>query len=483
MEIISELETEFKSEVAFDYEFDYVIIGSGPGGQNSAIQAANAGKTVAIIDKEINVGGHCVYYGTIPSKTLREAALAINKLKKFCNLFDFKMREDLEVQTLLSRLDNVLSAHNELIRKQLHKNNIEIFHGRASFIDRNHIQIYKMDGSKIVLRAKFIVIASGSSPRVPEDIYVDHEHILDSDSILNLIYIPQSLLILGSGVIACEYASTFALLGTKVTILEKYDRPLSFMDKELTDIYIEELESYGGEFRGNSVYKSVVWDGVSEVKIEIESNDEHKIRETLSAQKVLFALGRVANLDKLKLQNINIEITDRNLIKVDDNYKTNIDNIYAVGDVIGFPALASTSMEQGRLAVSHSLGLYIAKKFKDLPIGIYAIPELASIGLTEEQANSNYQKIYIGRAFFDEVARAQISGINAGLLKIITDEELNILGVHIIGEDASNLIHIGEMAILNNNKATIFIENIMNFPTMAEAYRIATLDLLSNFKR
>lgn len=480
--MLAENESKIEFECEFDYEFDYVVIGSGPGGQNSAIQAANAGKSVAIIDKEINVGGHCVYYGTIPSKTLREAALAINKLKNFSKLFDFKMREDLEVQTLLSRLDDVLSSHNELIKKQFAKNNIEVFHGRASFIDKNHIQLYKIDGSKLVLKAKYIVIASGSSPRVPNDMYVDHEHILDSDSILNLIYIPQSLLILGSGVIACEYASTFALLGTKVTILEKFDRPLAFMDKELTDIYVQELQSYGGEFRGNSIYKSVEWDGVSEVKIEIESNDEHKTRETLSAQKVLFALGRVANLDKLKLQNVNIEITDRNLIKVDENYKTNIDNIYAVGDVIGFPALASTSMEQGRLAVSHSLGIKIEKKFKELPIGIYAIPELASIGLTEEQASLDYDKIYVGRAFFSEVARAQISGINSGILKIITDIELNILGVHIIGEDASNLIHIGEMAILNNNKATIFIENIMNFPTMAEAYRIATLDLISKIK-
>lgn len=457
--------------------YDYVVIGSGPGGQNAAIQAANAGKKVALVEKEQKVGGHCVYNGTIPSKTLREAAIAIFKMKKYANVFDFKVREDTEVKSLLTRLDEVLSSHNTLISGQLSISNIDLYHGKASFIDKNHIEVYNLDGSKLVLKANYVIISTGSSPRVPTDMFVDHEHILDSDSILNLLYIPQSMIILGGGVIACEYASTFVLLGTKVTILDRLDRPLSFMDKELTDRFVAEFENFGGTYYGNKKYTSVIWDGVSEVKIELENG------EILSAEKVLFALGRVANIEKLKLQNIGLEISDRNLIIVDSNYKTNIDNIYAVGDVIGFPALASTSMEQGRLAIMHSLGNNVARSFNNsfnnLPFGIYAVPELSSIGLTEEASMQKYGKIYVGRADFKEIARAQISGMNNGMLKIITDLELNIIGVHIIGGYATELIHMAEMAINNNNKVTVFLENIMNFPTMAEAYRIATLNILS----
>ena len=477
-----------KHENKFEYDYDYVVIGSGPGGQNAAIQAANAGKKVALIEKEQKVGGHCVYNGTIPSKTLREAAIAVFKMKKYSNVFDFKIREETEVQSLLTRLDEVLSSHNTLISNQIANSNIDLYHGKASFIDKNHIEIYNLDGSKIVLSTNYVIISTGSSPRVPTDMFVDHEHILDSDSILNLLYIPQSMVVLGGGVIACEYASTFALLGTKVTILDRLERPLAFMDKELTDRYVEEFETFGGRYYGNQKYKSVIWDGVSEVKIELENG------ETLNAEKVLFALGRLANIDKLKLHNVGIEINDRNLIVVDTNYKTNIDNIYAVGDVIGFPALASTSMEQGRLAIMHTLELDSANStdatnsinssknsFNNLPFGIYAVPELASIGLSEEEAIQKYGQVYVGRADFREVARAQISGMNNGLLKIITDVELNIIGVHIVGGYATELIHMAEMAINHNCKVNVFLENIMNFPTMAEAYRIATLNIISKY--
>lgn len=453
--------------------YDYVVIGSGPGGQKAAIQAAKNGKKVVIVEKEIKVGGYCVYKGTIPSKTFREAAIAIYRMQKYGNIFDFKMREDLEVQSLLARLDSVLEAHHTFISEQLENNNITIIHGRATFIDANTIEVYKIDGSKEILKTEFVIIATGSSPRVPTDMFVDHEHILDSDSILNLIYLPQSLVILGAGVIACEYASTFALLGTKVTILDRAERPLMFMDKELTDKYISEFESFGGTFKGNSKYKSVVWDGISKVVIELDNG------ELIESEKVLFALGRVANLKKLKLENAGLEINERGNISVNPNYQTKVDNIYAVGDVIGFPALASTSMEQGRLAVRHSLGMFSGKEFTNLPIGIYAVPEISSIGLNEEEALKKYEKIYVGRADFNEIARAQISGMTHGMLKLIADEELNLLGVHIIGENASDLIHVGEMALLNQNKITIFLENIMNFPTMAESYRVAALNLIN----
>lgn len=456
-------------------KYDYVVIGSGPGGQNAAIHAANSGKKVAIIEKEQSIGGHCVYKGTIPSKTLREAATFIYKMKKFGNIFDFKVREDLEVFSLLSRLDEVFNSHNDLIKEQLINCKIDIFKGKASFIDKNKIEVYQINGEKIILNAQNIIIATGSSPRVPNDIEIDHEHILDSDSILNLIYIPQSLIVLGGGVIACEYASIFALLGAKVTIIDRFERPLPFMDKELTQTYIEEFKSFGGEFKGNSVYKKVYYDGVANVVVELENS------ETITANKLLFALGRTANVGKLKLENADIKLTDRGLIAVNEYYQTNVENIYAVGDVIGFPALASTSMEQGRLAVLHSLGKEIKSKIALLPIGIYAVPEMSSIGLTEDDAVTKFEKIYVGRAYYTEIARAQISGLGRGFVKLITDEELNLLGIHIIGDNAAELIHIGEIALLNKNKVTIFMENIMNFPTMAEAYRIATLNIIGQF--
>ncbi|MCX6145767.1 MAG: Si-specific NAD(P)(+) transhydrogenase [Candidatus Kapabacteria bacterium] len=454
-------------------DYDYVIIGSGPGGQKAAIQASKFGKKVVIIEKELKVGGHCVYKGTIPSKTFREAAIAIYRMKKYGNIFDFKLREDLEIQSLLTRLDSVLKAHFNFISEQLESNEIPVIHGRASFIDKNTIEVYKLDGSKEIITTEYVIISTGSSPRVPTDMYVDHEHILDSDSILNLIYLPQSLVILGAGVIACEYASAFALLGTKVTILDRAERPLTFMDKELTDRYVKEFESFGGTFKGNSKYKSVLFDGISKVKIELESG------ETIETEKVLFALGRVANLSKLKLENAGLEINDRNNLTVNKEYQTSVNNIYAVGDVIGFPSLASTSMEQGRLAVRNSLGMHSGHEFSNLPIGIYAVPEIACIGLNEEEAKAKYENIYVGRADFNEIARAQISGMTHGLLKLIADEELNLLGVHIIGENASDLIHVGELAILTNCKINIFLDNIMNFPTMAEAYRVAALNLLN----
>lgn len=460
-------------------KYDFIVIGSGPGGQKAAIQAAKAGKKVAIIERDGIPGGHCVYRGTIPSKTLREAALTISRLQRNAEIFEFKMREDLEVYNLMSRLYKVLESHNQLISGQLQQNGVHFIHGRASLINKNKISIAKLTGETLEIDSDYIVLAPGSRPRTPNDIDVDHEHILDSDSILNLVYIPQSMIVLGGGVIACEYATIFALLGTKVYMLDKANLPINFIDEEIVNRFLKTFTEYGGEFIGEETYEYVKWDGVSQVETKLKSG------RVIKTDKAFFALGRVANIEKLNLENAGVELVDNRYIKVDDNYKTTTDNIYAVGDVIGFPSLASSSMEQGRYAVRHALNLENGNTTKIFPYGIYAVPEIASIGLTEKEAIEKFgvNEVFVGKAEFEEVARAQIEGNTDGMLKIVADRYGFILGVQIIGEIATDLIHTAEIALLNGNTINIFLDNILNFPTMNEAYRIASLNLLNKLPK
>jgi len=458
-----------------DEEFDLIVIGSGPGGQKTAIQGANAGLKVALIDRERKVGGTCVHHGTIPSKTLREAALTITTLRRNADVFDFKLKDDMEVSTLMKRLDSVLGSYTDFISEYLASQGISYFHGRASISDANTVSLTTLKGSSSFLSAKYIVIATGSKPRTPPDIEVDHENILDSDSILSMIYLPRSLTVVGGGVIASEYASIFSLLGVKVTMFDRTPRPLMFMEPECTEKFLNHFTTNGGEYIGEAKYESIKWDSVSQVITKLDNGTE------ISSDKMLVAQGRIANTQGLGLQDLGIELGRNGTIPVDDNYQTSIEGLYAVGDVIGPPSLASVSMEQGRRAICHALGTDPGSKFELVPIGIYAVPELSSVGLSEEQAREKYgNDIIIGRASFDEVARGQIAGIKDGLLKMIADSKtLKILGVHVVAEGATDLIHVGEMAILNNNDVRVFLENVMNFPTLGEAYRIAALNIIT----
>lgn len=455
-----------------DETYDLIVIGSGPGGQKSAEEAAKAGLKVAIVERERSVGGTCVHLGTIPSKTLREAALTIATLKRNADVFDFKLKDDMEVSTLMRRLDSVLSSYTGFIATQLDDLGVTHYHGRASFIDEKTIQVATVKGEKIKLVTKNTVLATGSRPRTPPDIPVDHEHILDSDSILSLIYLPRSLTVIGAGVIAAEYASIFSLLGVKVTMIDRTPRPLMFMEPELTSKFLDHFTRNGGTYIGNVRAESVEWNG-SQVRIVLDSGQE------LLSDKTLIAQGRLANTESLNLDPLNIEFGRNGVIAVDENYKTSNSNIYAVGDVIGPPSLASVSMEQGRRAIESILGKEARNKIGLVPIGIYAVPELSSVGLSEEEAKEKYgSKVIIGRAQFAEVARGQIAGIQDGMLKMIADPDgKKLLGVHIVAEGATDLVHVGEMAILNNNDIDIFLENILNFPTLGEAYRIAALDI------
>jgi NAD(P) transhydrogenase len=291
-----------------------------------------------------------------------------------------------------------------------------------------------------------------------------------------MIYLPSSLTVLGGGVIACEYATIFSILGVDVTIVDTADRPLGFLDKELTDKFLESFRSQNGTYLGKEQIQSVEWDGISEVITTLESGT------VIKSQKMFVALGRLANVEILKPEVVGIQMSKRNHILVNENFQTEKSHIYAVGDVIGFPALASTSMEQGRRAVNHALKKDLGTPFENVPIGIYTIPEISCIGLREADAREKYGEIVVGYANFDEVARGQISAIEDGLLKVICTPAGQIIGVHIIGEGSTELVHVAQMAILGNLTIDTFITNVMNFPTLAEAYRVAAMNIQAQLK-
>ncbi|MCM8537428.1 MAG: Si-specific NAD(P)(+) transhydrogenase [Lentisphaeraceae bacterium] len=461
--------------MSFDY--DFIVIGSGPGGHNAAINASKNGQSVAIIEKEREIGGACVHQGTIPSKTLRETASNLSRFTKSANSFEFSLNENVQVESLMNRKVQVRKAHVKYMENQL--DDVDSFRGKGTFIDDHTIEIKDLKGNTKQISGKYIIIATGSRPRDPENIPTDHEHILDSDSILSMIYLPSSITVLGGGVISCEYATIFSVLGVKVTIIDTADRPLRFLDPQITDKFIESFENENGTYLGERKIESVEWDGVSEVITKLEGG------EVIKSQKMLVALGRLANVEILNPTKVGVTLTPRNQIIVNENYQTEVPHIYAVGDVIGFPALASTSMEQGRRAIAHALNLDMGTPFENVPMGIYTIPEISCIGLAESEAREKHGNgIIIGYANFDEVARGQISGISDGLLKIICAEDgQTILGVHIIGEGSTELIHVAQMAILGGLPLNTFIENVMNFPTLAEAYRVAAMDVAVNFAK
>jgi NAD(P) transhydrogenase len=458
-----------------DNSFDVVVIGSGPAGQKAAIQAVKAGRRVAMIEQEQGVGGMCVHRGTIPSKTLRESALSIWRLRRSAEMLDFKLREGVEVSSLMTRLDEVVKAHVAYMGAQLERNGIRRLHGRARFLSDRTLEVLSVDGARRRLDASLIFIATGSRPRTPPEIPIDHENVLDSDSILSMMYLPESLTVLGGGVIASEYASIFAHLGVRVTMIDRTDRPLKFMDSDLTSRFVKAFEQSGGRYLGGSNIAGVTWDGVSKVITRLGNG------EIVHSDKMLVALGREAAISGLDLAAAGLAPTPRGLLAVDENCRTVVPHIYAVGDVIGPPSLAATAMEQGRRAACHALGLPPGDSAEMIPIGIYTIPEMASVGLGEDDARARYNgaAVTVGRARFDEVARGQISGIQDGLLKLVADPRGEaLLGVHIVGEGATELIHVGQMALLAGARVEAFVENIFNFPTLAEAYRVAAFDLL-----
>lgn len=457
-----------------EQQYDMIVIGSGPAGQKAAIQAAKVGRNVALVERSRELGGSCVHRGTIPSKTLRENALRVKAMRQSAEIANFELPEEIELATLISRLGDVLDAHDEYMRRQVSRNNVELIHGRAKFVTPTQVAITDVRGNVSLLNSEHIVIATGSEPRAPDHIAIDHEHLFDSDSILSMLYLPTSLVVLGGGVIASEYASIFQALGVKVTMIDKYPRPLGFLDDDLTDTFIAGFEDMGGTWMGQSTVTNAYWDGEkSTVITELEDGTQ------ICSEKLLCAAGRVSNVKDLFIENAGLEVNDRGLINVDANLRTSVPSIYAAGDIIGPPSLASASMEQGRRATCNALNMPLGSMNTMIPSGIYSIPELSSIGLSEVQAREKYPQAIVGKARFDEIARGQISGIQNGLLKIVCDANgKKILGVMIVGEGATELIHIGQMAMISDSDIDVFVDNIFNFPTLAEAYRVAALSII-----
>jgi NAD(P) transhydrogenase len=453
--------------------YDLIVIGSGPAGQKAAVQAAKLGKSVVLLERDRVLGGACVHRGTIPSKTLRENALRVNNMRKNAKLFEFSLDEELEMATLFNRLDEVLAAHDSYMCRQIERNGIQRIHGHASFEDATHVRVMTVTGETFVLEGKDIIIATGSYPRQPPEIPIDHEHILDSDSILSMLYLPKSLTVLGGGVIASEYASIFQALGVKVTMIDRYPRPLGFLDADLTEAFVKSFEAMGGTWIGEAQGGRVYFDGVSDVVTEL--SDGRVIR----SQKLLCAAGRIANIKGLEIEKAGLSLDERGVIPVNAKLQTCVPHIYAAGDVVGPPSLASASMEQGRRASCNAAGLNVGELTDMMPVGIYGIPELSSVGLSEQQAVKQYGKVVTGKAPFAEIARGHISGNQDGMLKLVCDGDgRRLLGIQIIGEGATELIHIGQMALLNKSNVDIFVESIFNFPTLAEAYRVAALAVI-----
>ncbi|MBX2797710.1 MAG: Si-specific NAD(P)(+) transhydrogenase [Myxococcales bacterium] len=448
--------------------YDWVVIGAGPAGQKAAIQAAKAGGRVAVVERGRHVGGECVHRGTIPSKALRETAVQLRQARRSPIAVDLPAQTPLS--TLLGRVTSIVRSHVRVQNDQLERNGVELIHGRARFADPHTLQVQPPRGDALSVRAERFVVATGSVPRRPPEVPIDHEFVLDSDSILSQPYLPERLVVLGGGVIACEYATVFHELGVQVTVVDRASRPLGFMDADLSQVVVDALDQGASRYLPGRQVTSIERHAIDVVATLDDGT-------MLSADKVLVALGRVANVADLGLFELGVEATRRGQVKVDDAFRTAIPHILAVGDVIGFPALAATSMEQGRRAVRLALGMSVTDPGHACPVGIYTVPELASVGLTEAQALEAHGEIRVGTCDFSEVARGQISG-HSGLLKLLaTADGTRLLGVHVAGDSATELVHIGQLALLTQQRPSVFVDNTFNFPTMALAYRIAALAL------
>jgi NAD(P) transhydrogenase len=459
--------------------FDLIVIGSGPAGQRGAIQAAKHGKRVALIEKEAVFGGACIHTGTLPSKALRESIY---------NIFTFRLgsteltrtavRQKVSFKELSARKDKVVASENEMIAKAIRANGVSVYQGFGSFIDKNHIKVESSEGGELILEGKYFLIATGSRPVRPSHIPFDDETICDSDSILNLKEIPECLAVIGGGVIGCEYASMFAALGVEVHLVDKKNDILPFIDQEITEVLKKALISHGCKLYLGDEFVSIKrsTDGMVETTL--------KSGKIIKASNLLYAMGRGAQTHKLGLENVGVKPDDRGLIKVNKQFQTSCPNIYAVGDVIGFPSLASSSFEQGRLATCHAFEIHHDEFPETFPYGIYTIPEISSVGLTEEDLIAKKIDFEVGRAEYQETARGQIIADSGGLLKIcFCPKTHKIFGIHVIGNSASELVHLGQMVMTLGGDMHSLVKNIFNYPTLAEAYKIAAFNGLNKIKK
>jgi len=459
--------------------YDLLVIGSGPSGQRAAVSAVKKGKRVALVEMRDVVGGVCINTGTIPSKTMREAVLHLSGYN-YRSIYgmNYRVKEKITMSDLAFRVQHVIKTEIDVTDAQLSRNGVDVITGAASFEDPHHIRVVSSQGSN-VLEANNIVIAVGTKPADTSKVPINGRTIINSDQILNLQNLPKTLIVVGGGVIGVEYTCMFSALGVRVTLIEKRPKLLEFADQEIVEALSYHLRDSRVTMRLHEEVESVEELADGTVVANLES------KKRLSGDALLYAVGRQGNIDELKLQAAGIEADSRGRIPVDKDFRTKVPHIYAVGDVIGFPSLASVSMEQGRIAAERAFGETAVQSNPSFyPYGIYTIPEISFIGKTEEQLTEEDVPYEVGVAYYREIARGQIRGDTTGRLKLIFHRETKqILGVHIIGEGAAELVHIGQAVMVLNGTVDYFINTVFNYPTLAECYKAAAFNGVNRLAR
>ncbi len=461
------------------YTYDLLIIGAGPAGEAAAMSAAKSQMKVAVVDDRGMVGGNCTHKGTIPSKSLRQAVKQVIRFRERSLSRALGQTPSVTYPQILEAASKVIPKQVEMRSAFFSKNRIDVHEGLASFVNENEVKLARESGLTDSIQATNIIIATGSRPYHPDEINFDHHRVYDSDSILDMRHTPRTLIIYGAGVIGCEYASIFVGLGIKVDLINSRSSLLEFLDDEISDALSYHLRSSGVMIRHNEVYESC---DLSEQGVVLNLQSGKKIK----ADALLWCNGRTGNTDSLNLGNASLEANHRGQIKVDQQYRTAVPSIYAAGDVIGWPSLASASYDQGRsiIDVLNDAG---ARYIEDAPTGIYTLPEISSIGKTECELTNARVPYEVGRALFKDTARGQISGEDVGMLKLLFHADtLEILGIHCFGAEASEIIHIGQAIMSQKDEANTveyFVNTTFNYPTMAEAYRVAALNGLNRIHR
>jgi len=459
---------------------DLIVIGSGPAGRRAAVQAAKLGKSVLVIENRLRVGGVSVHTGTIPSKTLRETVLNLSGWRErgFYGLA-YRVKKDIEGRDLGARLNKTLDYECEVLEHQFARNGVNTMAGSARFLEPHVIEVAPPVGDPVKLKADKIVIAVGTKPYRPPNIPFDDKAVVDSDSLVAEPRVPRSLTVIGAGVIGLEYATIFSALDVPVTIVEPRPNFLEFIDREIIDEFVHELRKRGVTFRLGCKLDHVELDEAGWPIAILD--DQRRVRSEM----LLYAAGRVGATDSLGLETCGLEVDNRGRLTVDPvTFQTAVPHIYAAGDVIGFPALASTSMEQGRIAACHAFGTPLAPAPVFFPYGIYAVPEISTVGLTEEEVRAKGIPYEVGVARFRETSRGHIMGLQSGMMKMLFGlADKKLLGVHIVGEGATELIHIGQAVLNLGGTLDFFVQNTFNYPTLAEAYKIAALDAWNRMPR
>jgi len=456
--------------------YDMLVIGSGPAGQKAAIQAAKVGKKVGIIERKAVGGGSCITTGTIPSKSLREAVLFLSGFRQR-NLYgaSYRVKKEITFEDLALRCDHVVKAEQEVIHNQLMRNHIDFIIGTAAFVAPHRLSI-KQEAETNEHTADYIVVAVGTEPARPAEIPFDGVSIIDSDGLLSLKQLPTSVTIVGGGVIGCEYACILATLGIPVVLVERRPRLLEFVDSEIIEALQYQMRSIGVTLRFNEEVVGIDKAADNSVAMHLQSGKK------IGAPLLVYSIGRVGGTKTLGLEPVGIQPDERGRLKVNENYQTSLPHIYAVGDVVGFPALASTSMQQGRHAACHAFHLPCETTTHLLPYGIYTIPEISMVGRNEDDLTCDGIPYEMGVARYREIARGQIIGDTVGMLKLLFHSETReLLGVHVIGEGATELVHIGQAVMAHGGKLDYFIDTVFNYPTLAECYKVAALAALNKF--